>query len=121
MNVTLSTGNQKISNTQPSILGFVDCPNYTTAKTRLSRSDKRSSKDLPHLRGSSSQSVSRKRKPSSGQLSDNIAKKQNMEVDKDVVVPPVAPTPPPPAPPDPYTAALLDMEARLTHTMKEML
>ena len=121
MNMTPSTCNQKTSNNQPSILGFVNCPNYTTAKTRLSWSNKRSSKDLPHLRGSSSQSVSRKCKPSSGQLSNNIAKKQNMEVDKDTSVPPVVPSPPTPAPPNPYTAALLDMEARLTPTMKEML
>ena len=126
MNVTLSTSKQKISNLQPSILGFIDCPNYTTAKARLSQPNKRPPKDIPHPRGSSSHSVSRKCKPSLGNLLNNIAKRQNMEVDnidpgKEVVVPPHTPTPLPPEPPDPYTAALLDMEARLTHAMKEML
>ena len=128
MNATPLSSNQRINSTQPSILGFVDCPNYNTAKARLPHLEKRSPKDSLHPQGSSSHSTSQKCKSSSNHPSNYTAKKLNMEVDnnnhvKEDNTPFISPlpTPTPQLPLDPYTAALLEMEARLTRTMKEML
>ena len=122
-------------NLQPSILGFVDKPNYSSSTNRLPRPLKRS--ELHPIRGSSSSSNSRKRKISAVDQTDN-----NLNTGKVLIMEPkhensavpeegITPVPTPSTnvnnatPEDNFTKALKEMEDRLTTSlmkkMKEMI
>ena len=60
--------------TQPSILEFVETPDYNTEKNRVPRPHKKNS-EQKHPRGSSSNSKTRKRKHSTVQNPDSSTKK----------------------------------------------
>ena len=114
----------KPNNNQPSILGFVETPDYNTGKNRVPHPSKKST-DQQHQRGSSSNSKTRKRKHSTVQNQDSTTKKIIMDkgdcsenVDLQAHVNNSIPTL---TPSDPITAALHEMEAKLTKNMKEMI
>ena len=104
---------------QPSILNFVDSPNYLTAKNRLSRSLKKSETPPYPQRGSSSNSEPRKRKLSSIENNDilNTPHKKFIMSQKD--------TQDPSEVSKDFNTALKEMAERLnrsfTQTMKNMI
>ena len=124
MNKTLTGSKAKNHSSQTSILGFVDTPNYETGHSRTPCLEKRE-KPPPH-RGSSSNSTSRKRKLSSIQAIDSSQKKVIMESEQtghtDEPSSPNRRTPlPMPVPQDVFTLALIEMEARLTKNMEDII
>ena len=118
MNITPTSSKSRVVNNQPSILGFVDTPNFETAKNRAPRPERRN-KETQHYRGSSSNSTSRKRRLSPD-LSMEGSKRLIMEDETSSFTTP-APSSPTSKTSDPFTVALREMEERLTNNMKNML
>ena len=107
--------------TQPSILDFVNHPNYTTAKTREPRSLIKTY--TSQQQGSSSNSCHLKRKLSVSDQSESDSKILIMESSthshdnpENTLAPPC-----PPKSSDLYTTALLEMEMCLTQSMQDMI
>ena len=109
------------SKVQPSILDFVDSPNYSTAKNREPHLLKKTL--TPQQHGSSSNSSNRKCKLSLSEPTEQASKILIMEpsdsIENNSKDSSSAPIQPKAA--DPYTTALLEMEMHLTQSMQDMI
>ena len=117
----MNTSPKNRPKTQPSILDFINHPNYTTAKSREPRSLIETY--TSQQRGSSLNSCHRKRKLSVSDQSVSDSKILIMESTthlhdnpENTLVPSC-----PPKSSDLYTTALLEMEMRLTQSMQDMI